>query len=105
MLKLPMPNKKYDLVGGASHGESVEVSDSVDSVESPGSTHDVPTFETRGEEIYVRRHFKGEEFGEGSDVFGVSTDDDTETRELARMMIHESDPPNKSDVRSRTMPE
>ena len=97
--------KKYDLVGGKAHGEGVEVPDFIDSVESPGTTTDPPTFETAGLETYVRRHFEGEEFGEGSDVFGVSTDDDIETMELARMMIHESDPPDKPDERSRAMPE
>ena len=97
MLALPMP-KTIQLIGGDSHGESVEVSDGADSIPSPEVTEDRPTFKTAGSETYTRRHFEGEEFGPGSDFFGVATDDDTETKELARMTLkaRPSDQPDKS---------
>ena len=90
--------KTIKLIGGDSHGESVEVSDGADSIPSPEVTEDHPSFTTAGSETYTRRHFEGEEFGPGSDFFGVATDDDTETKELARMTLkaRPSDQPDES---------
>jgi hypothetical protein len=100
MLALSMP-KTIKLIGGDSHGESVEVSEGADSIPSPEVTEDRPTFTTAGSQTYIRRHFEGEEFGDGSDFFGVATDDDTETKELARMTI-KSDTANDPDKHTRS---
>ena len=82
-----MMTKQYDLIGGTNHGAVVGISEAQDQFNSPVFAGEDEVRESSYADRYTRRHFEGEEFGAGYECFGLASDDDTDTRELARMVI------------------
>lgn len=80
--------KDYELIGGWSHGETVAVDESATRLESPVYEDENHLKEPFRSETYTKRRFAGEEFGDGYECYGLVDDDDTDTRELARMELH-----------------
>ena len=81
---------KIPLIGGASHGRTVQVDPQIQEVELDIHTSDEPNSEPAFTEKYTRRRFEGQGFGEGFECFALTADDDTEQKELARWSIGQS---------------
>ena len=87
-----MVRKRYDLIGGHSHGQKAERADTETSFEAPVPTNEEDPDSGKQTESYTKRRFTGEEFGDGYECFAVETDDETETKELARMELKNREP-------------
>jgi len=80
---------KVPLIGGSSHGQSIRVNNNTDEVEIDVHTTDSPMDNSTFTQAYERRHFNGDEFGEGFDCFALKSDDETEQKELARWSLNQ----------------
>lgn len=81
--------KQYKLIGGPNHGDRIFVPGNQNELESPVFPDEAKAKDSSHSETYTRRRFEGEEFGKGYECFGLADDDDTDTKELTRMVLNE----------------
>ena len=96
--------KVYDLIGGPNHGATVGISETQDRFDSPVFPGEDEKRESVYSERYTRRHFEGDEFGDRYECFGMGTDDETDTRELARMVLNHRNAQQGAASQARSQP-
>ena len=84
-------HSRVPLIGGTGHGQTVDVDHNVKEIELDIHTTGEPLGKPMYSETYERRSLKGEEFGQNFECFAAKSDDETESRELARWSIRQKE--------------